>query len=452
MEHWSEKAIFYHIYPLGLCGAPKFNDPNSESVSRLLKIYPWLEHLAELGCNALYLGPLFESMSHGYDTTNYYEVDHRLGMRQTLTELVSKAHQLRIHVILDAVFNHVGRDFWEFKDVLANRHDSPYRNWFSGLRFDKDNSYHDGFCYDTWDGHENLVKLNLRNPATKTHLLEAVRQWVTDYDIDGLRLDAADVLDASFQIELRQFCSNLKPDFWLMGEVVGGDYRNWVNSKQLHSVTNYECYKGLYSSHNDLNYYEIAWSLNRQFGPDGMYKDLPLYNFADNHDVNRVASSLQTRANLFPLYTLLFTMPGIPSIYYGSEFGVEGVKTQSDEALRPALVLSELMKNPYVPGLYEFIKKLIQIRNNEKVLTTGDYTQLSLSHEQFAFIRSDWTDRIVVVVNSSDQENEINLQVEGSPANTWIDLISEIQIMGQQDGELIVTLTPHSARILRPMD
>jgi glycosidase len=223
-----------------------------------------------------------------------------------------------MRLILDGVFNHVGRDFWAFRDVLSAREQSVYREWFAGLKFGESSPYHDPFTYEGWNGHYSLVKLNLHHPAVVQHLFDAVSLWVEEFNIDGLRLDAADSIDIEFLRKLADFCQNLRPDFWLMGEVVHGDYRHWANDQALDSVTNYECYKGLYSSHVDRNYFEIGYSLNRQFGPDGLYRHLPLYNFVDNHDVNRVMSYLKNPAHLYPLYCLLFTMPGIPSIYYGS--------------------------------------------------------------------------------------------------------------------------------------
>ena len=257
-----------------------------------------------------------------------------------------------MRLILDGVFNHVGRDFWAFRDLQHNRQSSPYRDWFAGLRFDARSPYGDPFSYEPWNGHYDLVRLNLANPAVREHLFEAIRSWVRDFDIDGLRLDVADCLDLDFLGALHAFCTTLKPDFWLMGEVVHGDYRRWVNPRTLDSVTNYEAYKGLYSSLSEQNYFEIAYALNRQFGPGGLYTGLPLYNFADNHDVDRVASKLLDSAHLYPLYLLLFTMPGVPSIYYGSEWGLKGQRTpHSDSALRPCLDLAGMQRTTPHPNL-----------------------------------------------------------------------------------------------------
>ncbi len=338
MKNWAEESFFYHIYPLGLTGAPKQNDFHSAPVPRLEQLYGWLDHIQWLGADAIYLGPVFESTAHGYDTVDYFHVDRRLGTDETLAAFSAEVHRRGMRLVLDGVFNHVGRDFWAFHDVREHGEASQYKDWFLNLRFGEQSPCGDPFTYEGWAGYYDLVKLNLKNPAVVDHLLQAVTDWIERYQIDGLRLDAADVVDMDFLHTLASHCSQQRPDFWLMGEVVHGDYNQWANPQTLNSVTNYECYKGLYSSHNDRNYFEIAYALNRQFGEGGIYRDLMLYNFADNHDVNRLASTLKVPGHLYPLHILLFTMPGIPSIYYGSEWGQPGQRSESsDAALRPAL-------------------------------------------------------------------------------------------------------------------
>ena len=333
-----QNAIFYHIYPLGLCGAPRKNDFTSQPVPRLETLHEWIPHLREMNVNALYLGPVFKSTAHGYDTADFFRVDRRLGTNETLSRLSEALHQNEIRLVLDAVFHHVGRDFWAFRDLLQNGENSAYRHWFSGVDFSQRSPYNDPFAYDGWAGHFDLVKLNLHEPDVRQHIFDAIKLWVDEFQIDGLRLDVADKLDMDFLHSLSSYCHSLRPGFWLMGEVIHGDYNQWVNPQTLNSVTNYECYKGLYSSHVEKNFFEIAYSLSRQFGQEGIYRGKLLYNFVDNHDVNRLASNLTNPAHLYTTYCLLFTMPGIPSIYYGSEWGMEGIRTDKDDsALRPHL-------------------------------------------------------------------------------------------------------------------
>ena len=451
MTHWIDQSVFYHIYPLGLCGAPKTNDYSRPSTPRLESLHPWLEHIAGLGCNALYIGPLFESGSHGYDTTDYYRLDRRLGENAALAGLTARAHELGIKVILDAVFNHVGRDFWAFRDVLANRQASAYCGWFSGLRFDRDNNCHDGFTYDCWAGYENLVKLNLSNHEVRSHLFGAVKQWIEQYDIDGLRLDAADVMDKTFLSDLSSFSKSLKPDFWLMGEVVAGDYNQWACPGRLDSVTNYECYKGLYSSFNDHNLFEIAWSLNRQFGDQGLYRDLRLYSFADNHDVSRVATMLRNPAHLLPLYALMVSMPGIPSIYYGSEFGIPGEKVGDDSLIRPALDLQRLTQDHDRNGLIEPLKRLVNAKKDLHPLKHGGYRQLYLTNEQFAFIRESSQGFTVTAVNAADRPAALDLALPASFGGHLVDVLTPGSRLEVVNGFSRVELPPNAAVVLTPI-
>ncbi|HRF98490.1 MAG TPA: alpha-amylase family glycosyl hydrolase, partial [Aggregatilineales bacterium] len=412
---------------------------------RLDQLYVWIDHILSLNLNAVYLGPVFESSAHGYDTTDYFCVDRRLGDNQTLKNLIRAMKSRGLRVVLDGVFNHVGRDFWAFRDVQANGSGSAYVDWFYNLNFQNRSPYGDSFSYEGWAGHYDLVKLNLQNPQVRQHLFDAIAMWVTEFDIDGLRLDAADTLHHDFMRELAQYCRQLKPDFWLMGEVVHGDYRGWANVTMLDATTNYEGYKGLYSSHVDANYFEIAYSLNRQFGAEGIYKDLLLYSFADNHDVNRVASSLTKPAHLYPLYLLLFTISGVPSIYYGSEWGIKGERAKnSDDVLRPAINLTDIPTFPN-PDLAKAIHQFASVRANHPALRYGNYQQLYVAHEQFAFSRSIDNQMVIVAVNASDKPQTITLT--GLPQARFIDQLNG-QSFQSHAGKIDITLNPHWGSVL----
>jgi glycosidase len=422
LADWALDSIFYHVYPLGLCGAPARNDFAAEPVERLDRLTEWLGHIRGLGCNALYLGPLFESTAHGYDTADYWHLDRRLGTDETLRRFVAAAHDAGLRVVLDGVFNHVGRDFWAFRDVQANGERSGYRDWFAGLRFDGHSPYGDPFAYEGWHGHFDLVKLNLGNPAVREHLIGAVESWIHDFGIDGLRLDAADVVDLDFQRALAAWCQQLAPEFFLFGEVVHGDYRRWANPSTLDSVTNYEVYKGLYSSLVDRNYFEIAYALNRQFGPDGMYAGLPLYNFVDNHDQDRVASRLGDTRLLYPLYLLLFTMPGVPSIYYGSEWGMRGERKPGDDSpVRQAIDLSAGPSMGAEPALAGSIERLASIRSGSTALRRGSYRQLLVAAEQLGFVREVDGESVVVLLNAAARPVEV--AVPAPRDGEWHDLL-----------------------------
>lgn len=421
-------AVFYHIYPLGMDGCPRNNDFSCAAGNTFERLAGYLDEIKTLGCNALYIGPLFESTAHGYDTVDYYHVDRRLGNNEKFSEFCKTAHEKGFKIILDAVLNHTGRDFFAFKDIQQNGQDSRFKDWYLNLHFDRQSCYGDRFDYDGWAGCMDLVKLNVDNPEVRDHLFGAVKLWYEEFGIDGLRLDAADVLSPSFMDALRSFCDSINPDLWLMGEVVHGDYNNWARPGRIDSVTNYELYKGMWSSLNCQNYYEVAYSLNRQFGEGGLYHYAPLYNFVDNHDVNRVASILTDSRWLFPLYGMLFTVPGVPSIYYASEIGVRGKRDEwSDSQLRPywdfkVENLPEFAKPEVDSGaLKNAIRKFAKIRSESDALKKGSYKQLAITNTQFAFMREYEGQEVIVALNCEMEKKP--LAVSGV-AGMWEDVLN----------------------------
>ena len=440
---WYNEAIFYHIYPLGLTGAPKTND-YSAPVSRLNTLLPWIDHIKEIGCTALYIGPLFESVGHGYETTDYKKLDSRLGTNEDLKNFVAACHEKGIKVIFDGVFNHTGRDFFAFKDIQQNREHSRYLNWYCNVNFGGNNEYNDGFSYENWGGYNLLVKLNQRNPEVQNYICNVIRFWVSEFDVDGIRLDAADVLDFDFMRALRRTAAEVKEDFWLMGEVIHGDYSRWVNGETLHSVTNYALHKALYSGHNDHNYFEIAHTVKylQNMG------NLDLYNFVDNHDVERIYTKLSNKAHFAPVHVLLYTLPGVPSIYYGSEFGIEGKKEKfSDDSLRPALNIEDyadaVQKNPCTA----LIAALGKVRQHTPALSYGSYAELQLTNRQFAFARDLDGVRVIVTVNNDDNAAGMSL-----PAGNCAEYIGTLtgQKVSVQGGRINVTVAANSGEIWIP--
>lgn len=412
---WFEKASFYHIYPLGYCGCEPTNDFESEPKPRILDVIENIPHIVECGFNAVYFGPVFESVAHGYDTVDYTKIDRRLGTNEDFKKVCDALHENGIKVVLDGVFNHVGREFTQFRDVREKRWDSCYKDWFH-LR-DGNSGYNDGFYYEGWEGHYELVKLNLYNPDVKNYLKDCISGWVKEFDIDGLRLDVAYCLDLNFLKELRAHCKGLKSDFFLLGETLHGDYNKWMNPEMLDSVTNYECYKGMFSSFNDMNMFEIAHSLNRQFGSENwcIYRGKHLYCFVDNHDVSRIATMLNNKKHLPLIYTLLFTMPGIPAVYYGSEYGIEGDKARGDAELR----------RKYREGddreLALHISRLSKIHTDNEPLCAGGYRQLQLTNRQFSFIREYEGKSVVVMINADGAPFTFNVNI----GKTYVDLLTD---------------------------
>lgn len=393
---WAEESVFYQIYPLGFTGAPFENDGIQEH--RIKRVLDWIPHLTRLGINAVYFSPVWESDTHGYNTRDYRRLDVRLGTNEDFKEVVSALHENGIRVVLDGVFNHVGRGFGAFQDVLQNREQSAYTGWFYRIAFDGDSPYHDGLWYEGWEGNYDLVKLNLRNEEVIRYLLDSVGFWIEEFGIDGLRLDVAYSLDEEFVRRLRSFCDEKKQEFFLLGEMLHGDYNRMVNPAMLHSATNYECYKGLYSSFNSMNLFEINHSLLRQFGPENwtLYKGKHLLSFVDNHDVTRAASILQNPRHLPLLYALMFGMPGIPCVYYGSEWGCTGEKSQGDPALRPAF------EAPEWNGLTDFIAELIRAKKNSAALNYGDFRSILLTNRQCIFQRCTGEERVLVAINADE--------------------------------------------------
>ena len=393
---WAEESVIYQIYPLGMCGAPYEND--GVQAHRILEVKEWIPHLKKLGITAVYFCPVFESDTHGYNTRDYKKIDCRLGTNEDFKEVCGALHENGIRIFLDGVFNHVGRGFHQFKDVLEKRWDSPYKDWFN-ISFDGNSPYNDGLWYEGWEGNYDLVKLNLRNEAVIAHIFDAIRYWVENFDIDGLRLDVAYCLDRDFIRRLRSYTDTLKQDFYLIGEILGGDYKTVMGEGKLHSATNYECYKGLFSSFNSMNMFEVNHSLMRQFGSDPwcLYRGYHLLSFVDNHDVTRVASVLTNKKHLPLIYALAFGMPGIPSIYYGSEWGVEGHKNQGDPALRPRI------EKPEWNELTDWIATLAKAKRENPALTAGNYRELQVQPLHLVFQRKTKGQRIIVAINIADE-------------------------------------------------
>ena len=440
---WYDEAVFYHIYPLGLAGAPKQND-YGEPVHRLNTLLPWVDHIKEIGGSALYIGPLFESVGHGYETTDYKKLDSRLGTNEDLTAFVAYCHEQGIKVIFDGVFNHTGRDFFAFKDIQANRENSQYKDWYCNVNFWGNNEYNDGFSYDNWGGYNLLVKLNQKNPAVVDYICDVIRFWVSEFDVDGIRLDAADVLDFDFMKALRRTANEVKPDFWLMGEVIHGDYSRWVNGETLHSVTNYTLHKALYSGHNDHNYFEIAHTVRRLQNMG----TLKLYNFVDNHDVERIYTKLTNKAHFAPVHVLLYTLPGVPSIYYGSEFGIEGRKEYgSDDSLRPALNIEDYKDSVKTNPCTALITALGKVRQAVPALSYGSYDELMLTNRQFAYARDLDGTRVIVSVNNDDAPAGMHLAAGNCTA--YIGALSGEKV-SVQDGRINITQPANSGEIWVP--
>lgn len=392
---WAFNTTLYQIYPLGFCGCPHENDGREEH--RILKVTDWIGHFEKMHIGGILFNPLFESDSHGYDTRDYRKIDVRLGTNEDFRMVCDRLHEHGIRVILDGVFNHVGRGFFAFRDVCEKKRDSKYAGWFN-ISFDGNSNYDDGFWYEGWEGHYELVKLNLRNPEVQDYLLQSVKSWIDEFGIDGIRLDVAYMIDRDFLRKLRDFTGHEKEDFFLVGEILGGDYNPLLEI--LDSVTNYECCKGIWSSINSGNFFEISYSYNRQFGNDAwcLYRGAHLLSFVDNHDVARIASVLQNQQDIGVAGALVFAMPGIPCIYYGSEWGIEGRKEDGDWALRPCI------EKPEWNGLTDTLARLAEIRRGSDALRNGGYRNVKVTNPQLIFERKTEAETVYALFNLEDAE------------------------------------------------
>ena len=396
---WFNESVFYQIYTLNFCGAPRDNDGIVEH--RILRLNDFMDYFEDLGINAIYFNPVFSSDHHGYDTRDYCKIDERLGTNEDFIEICKNLHDRGMRVVLDGVFNHVGRGFFAFQDVLNNRENSQYKDWFR-IDFNGNSPYDDGFYYEGWEGHYELVKLNLDHPDVQNYLLSAIDYWIDAFDIDGIRLDVAYSLPRWFMAMLKDHCRQKKADFFLLGEVLGDNAGYMFSEAHLDSITDYPGFKGLWSSFNSLNMFEMAHTIKRNYGE--MYRGQTLFSFVDNHDVERIASKLTDLEKLPLIYGMLFSLPGIPCIYYGSEWGQTGKKEQgSDDSLRPEFT------KPMPNDLTKYIKKLISIRNQSSALQKGEFKELVLTNKQFVFERNDQQERIIVALNLDDQEFTISL-------------------------------------------
>jgi len=460
-------SVFYHIYALGAFGAERRNDGVSAPAARIVRVADWIPAMKRVGADTLVLGPVFESESHGYDTVDYFTVDRRLGTNADLAAVCKTLADNGIAVYLDAVFNHVGRSHPIVRDVAERGQSSKYASWIAG--YDPSGPKTGGlpFFYEGWKGHD-LVRLDTGNAAVRAYLIGVALSWINEYGLAGLRLDAADCLDRGFMAELGRRCREARPGFRLVGEVVHGDlYEPILRDGGLDAVTNYEAYKGLWSSYNERNYHEIAWTLDRLFAEPsvttapgcwngaGLCRGRTLYSFADNHDVDRVASTLRDGAGLYPLYALLYSMPGSPSVYYGSEYGVEGRKAKGDDSpLRPELYPAALPGTAPHPNLASAIGRFADARKTSVALRRGTYRRLAVSAESLVFERVHDSERVIVAINASAAAVTFDITDTLSGANntlrgSYIDLLDTSCSIESHGGSLKVEVPPHWARWMK---
>ena len=405
MTAWADHAIWWQVYPLGFVGAERTAlPPDASPEHRLPRLEAWLDYLVGLACNGLALGPVFASESHGYDTVDHFRIDSRLGDADDLDALIAACHAKGVRVLLDGVFNHVGRGFGPFQHVLARGRESTYANWF---RLDWTG---DGFDYADFEGHQQLVALNHEEPAVVDYVAEVMNHWL-DRGIDGWRLDVAYAAPLPFWRQVTDRVHARHPDAWLFGEVIHGDYAAFVREGGLDSTTQYELWKAIWSSLNDRNLFELAWAFERHAK---LLEEFVPQTFVGNHDVTRIASKLVDERHLGHALAILFTMGGVPSVYAGDEQAFRGIKEDregGDDEIRPAFPAAPDALAPEGWPLYRLHQDLIGLRRRHPWLVRASVRVGTLKNEQLAFEVSapDSDERLLVLLNLADDPFEFDV-------------------------------------------
>ena len=435
MSDWVRHVLWWQVYPLGATGAEGAAlPPDAGPVPRLKELHGWLPHLVSLGCNGLALGPVFESSTHGYDTVDHLRVDRRLGTEEDLTELIDACHEAGIRVLLDGVFNHVGRDFPQFREVLEKGPEAPGAGWFD---IDAAGTGPDGFAYRDFEGHSALVALDHASPEVADHVARVMTYWC-DRGVDAWRLDAAYAVPPAFWRDVLPRVRAAHPDVWVVGEVLHGDYAGYVAESGIDSVTQYELWKAVWSSLNDRNLFELAHALGRH---GEMVRSFLPQTFVGNHDVTRLASRLTDPRTLPLALALLFTLPGIPTVYYGDEFGLRGAKEDrvgGDDAVRPALPTSQDPPGTDAAALADLHRLLIGVRRRHPWLVDATISDPDrLSNEVLAVRLTGEGQTLAVVLNVGDTPADVALPFSG------VDVVAGTADLRADDGGTAVRVPGH---------
>jgi cyclomaltodextrinase len=397
---WLSGRVWYHLHSLRAAGAPDDNPDvtgGAPTGRGLRRLQGWLDHVACLGCGGILLTPIFVSMTHGYDPVDYFRIDQRLGDEDDLAAFIEACHDRNLKVLLDGVFHHVGRDFPPFRDVLAHRAASPCAGWF---RLDFSHDGGDGFTYRGFEGHRELVALNHHSTEVFDWAVSVADHWL-DFGVDGWRLDAAYAILPTFLAEFSARVLDKHPDAFLFGEIIHGDYIRFVEQTGLHSVTQYELQKAIWSSLNDANFFELAWALRRH---ETFARAFTPFTFVGNHDVTRLLTHLRNPSHLGHALAVLFSVPGSPCVYYGDEFAFRGAKghgTRGDDAIRPRLPDSPFAQNTEQAAAFELHRQLIAIRAERPWLTTGHIQVVELTKEQIRYTVASGDGELLIVLNAA---------------------------------------------------
>ncbi|AQT80074.1 alpha-amylase [Mycolicibacterium litorale] len=388
---WVSHAIWWHIYPLGFVGAFPADPAPGPDEHRLSRVVDWLDHAIALGASGIALGPIFASRTHGYDTTDHYRIDPRLGEDADFDTLVAQAHQRGLRVLLDGVFNHVGTEFDWYRRAVEGS-DPDARAWFRG----RPGHFH------TFEGHRELITLNHGNPAVVDYTVDVMNHWLSR-GADGWRLDAAYAVPESFWARVLPRVRESHPDVWFVAEVIHGDYVGFVDGSGVDSVTQYELWKAIWSSLNDGNFHELDWALQRH--NDFLSRFAP-QTFVGNHDVTRIASRLERSEHVAHALVLLFTTGGVPTVYAGDELGYLGVKEDragGDDAVRPDFGTPPAQLDAAGREIWNLHQYLIGLRRRHPWLHQAKTSALHVDNRGYAYESRCGDDALIVALNIDDE-------------------------------------------------
>ncbi|RLP06292.1 alpha-amylase family protein [Propionibacterium australiense] len=395
MTSWSDDTIWWAVYPLGFLGASTRPATGRRPLEhRLPALEGWLDYLLSIGCNGLALGPIFESVSHGYDTLDYFRVDPRLGDADDLAHLVQACHARGIHVALDGVFNHVSA---AYPDLLAALDGGPQAPTADMFHIDWSTTPPTRLNFE---GSDDLVRLNHESAAVRELVTRVMNHWL-EFGVDAWRLDAAYAVPPAFWAPVLADVRAAHPQVFVWGEVIHGDYAQIVADSTMDSLTEYELWKATWSSLADENFYELDWTLGRH---NEFCESFTPLTFLGNHDTTRIASKVGG-AKAVLAATVLFTVGGTPSIYYGDEQGFHGIKYDrawGDDEVRPAVPADPQELSALGAGTLRCYQQLISVRRRNPWLVRARTTVTQLANDRISYEacdRADETRRLYVTLS-----------------------------------------------------
>jgi glycosidase len=400
VRSWVERAIWWQVYPLGFVGAEREACAGGGVTHRLGHVVAWLDYAVNLGVSGILLGPIFASSTHGYDTVDHFQIDNRLGDEADFDVLVKAAHDRGLRIVLDGVFNHVGRDHPMFQRVIADGPHSSAASWFRLTR-SADEALGEERDYATFEGHRQLVVLNHEEAAVADYVERVMSYWL-ERGVDGWRLDAAYAVPHRFWMRVLSAVRARHPDAFIFGEVIHGDYAGIVRETGVDSVTQYELWKAIWSALNDRNCFELAWALDRH---NAMLDTFVPQTFIGNHDATRIASRLLDERHLAHALLILMTCGGLPSIYAGDEQAFRGIKEHragGDDAIRPAFPATPADLAPFGWPTYRLHQELIGLRRRHPWLHRARSRVTELRNTDLMFEAFHAENRLWVALNLAD--------------------------------------------------